>query len=86
MPSLLVLDVEEFAPVWEHAVSDDEITVTHRGTYVEVSFPNELTVDRKASGLRHALWYSCIGGVLGAEVVQFDKVQLRLVADEAAGG
>lgn len=81
MPSLFVLDVEDFAPMWQHAKSDDGLTVTHRGPYVELSFDHELTIDRKATGLRHAVWYSAIGGLSHAKVVQYDKHQLKLVAE-----
>ena len=84
MASLFVLDVEDFAPFWQNARSDDEITITHRGPYVEITFPRELTIDRAATGVRHALWYSAIGGVAGAQVEQYDKHQLKLVAQEPA--
>lgn len=86
MASLFVLDVEDFAPFWQHATSEHGCTVSKKGHYMQVSFDDVLTIDRRATGLRHAVWYSAIGGVDGACVVQFDKDQLQLVAIGAAGG
>ena len=80
MPSLFVVDVPEYRPLWEHAQRAAGVTTHHLGAYVEVSFHGELRIDRRATGVRHAVWYSAVGGVSGATVVQFDKDALRLVA------
>lgn len=80
MATLFVLDVEDFTTFWQQAKGDD-LKVTHQGTYVRLDFANELVVDRVSTGLRHAVWYSAIAGVHGAHVEQFDKVQLKLVAN-----
>ncbi len=84
MPSLFILDVEEFAPVWGHAAGDSDLEIRHVGPYVELAFPDGLTIDRASTGVRHAVWYSCVGAVKDARVVQFDKDALRVVADGTA--
>jgi hypothetical protein len=39
----------------------------------------EIVIDRRATGCRHAVWYSAIAGLQDARVVQHDKNALRLV-------
>jgi len=80
MATLFVLDVDDFEPFWQQAKGDD-LRVTHHGHYVRLDFVGELVVDRVSTGLRHAVWYSAIAGVHGATVAQYDKVQLKLVAN-----
>ena len=84
MASLFLFDDAEYEPMWTVAVGDSELEVSRRGPFVELRFPDAVTIDRRASGVRHAVWYSGVSGVLGARVVQFDKDQLRVVADGAA--
>ena len=86
MASLFVLDVDDFTPFWQNATSEHGCTVTKKGHYMQVTFDDVLTIDRRSTGLRHALWYSAVGGVNGATIVQYDKDQLKLVATGAAGG
>jgi hypothetical protein len=54
--------------------------VREHAAHNEYVFADELVLDRRATGLRHALWYSLLAGVDGARVVQFDKTQLRVLA------
>jgi hypothetical protein len=84
MASLFVVDIPEYQTIWESAVADTELEIRHAGPYVELRFEDELTIDRVTTGTRHAVWYSCIGALKDASVQQFDKVQLRVVADGAA--
>jgi hypothetical protein len=30
-------------------------------------------IDRRSTGCRHAVWYSCVAGLGGCRIVQFDK-------------
>ena len=55
--------------------------IRHVGPYVQLRFPDGVTIDRVSTGVRIALWYSCIGALEHARVVQFDKDALRIVAD-----
>jgi hypothetical protein len=84
MPSLYVVDVPEYRPLWECAESAQGIETRHLGAYVEVTFEDELTIDRRATGVRHAVWYSGVGGTRDARVVQFDKDALRLIASQGS--
>lgn len=80
MASLFVIDVAEYEPLWKCAVGDSELEVRRTGPYVELRFPDGLTIDRSATGVRHAVWYSGVAALQGARVVQFDKDALRVVA------
>ncbi len=37
-----------------------------------------IVVDRRATGCRHAVWYSCVAGVAGGRIVQHDKDALQV--------
>ncbi len=84
MSSVFFADIPETEPIWKRAVGDSELEVRHVGTYVELRFPDAITIDRQSTGARHAVWYSCLGALEHARVVQFDKDALRIVADSAS--
>jgi hypothetical protein len=79
MSSLFVQAVDDFAPLRRQL---DALAVQRRThpAHLEYVFEDELVIDRAATGLRHALWYSCVAAVRDAKIVQHDKHQLRLVA------
>ena len=83
MSSLFILDVEEYETIWKNAVGDSDLEIRRVGPYVELVFPDGVIIDRRATGVRHAVWYSCVGALKDAKVVQFDKDALRVVADSA---
>jgi hypothetical protein len=71
------------APEWASArdlLAGAGYEVRPHPAHVEYVFADELVLDREATGLRHALWYSLLAGIDGAHVAQFDKTQLRVVA------
>jgi hypothetical protein len=72
--------IPETEQIWTHAVGDSELDTRRVGTYVELRFPDAITIDRVSTGARHAVWYSCIGALEQARIVQFDKHALRIVA------
>jgi hypothetical protein len=39
----------------------------------------EIVIDRRATGCRHAVWYSAIAGLQDSRIVQHDKNALRIV-------
>ena len=80
VPSVYFADVPEFEPIWQVATGDPDLEVARVGPYVELRFTGSVTIDRRASGVRHAVWYSSVGGVRDAAVVQFDKDALRVEA------
>ncbi|MGB8386394.1 hypothetical protein [Mycobacterium sp.] len=84
MSSVFFPDIPETEPIWKRAVGDSEFEVRHVGPYVELRFPDGITIDRRSTGTRHAVWYSCLGALEHAHVVQFDKDALRIVANSAS--
>ncbi|MFJ8748827.1 hypothetical protein ACIREO_05750 [Streptomyces sp. NPDC102441] len=43
------------------------------------SADGQIIIDRRATGCRHAVWYSAIAGLQEARIVQHDKNALRAV-------
>ena len=80
MTAVFVLDVPENRPVVEVAQTDATVTVDRVGPYFKVSAPGPIVVDRRATGCRHAVWYSSIAGLLGSRITQWDKDALRVEA------
>ncbi len=80
MASVFFADIPETEPIWKCAVGEGDLEIRHVGPYIELRFSDQLTIDRRTTGARHAVWYSCIGALDHARVVQFDKDALRIVA------
>ena len=80
MTAVFVLDVPENRPVVEVAQTDATVTVDRVGPYFKVSAPGPIVVDRRATGCRHAVWYSSIAGLLESRITQWDKDALRVEA------
>ena len=78
MTALYVLDVPENTAVAKVAAEDPEITVSKIGPYFEITADGAIVVDRRATGCRHAVWYSCVAGVAEGRIVQHDKDALRV--------
>jgi hypothetical protein len=76
--ALYVLDVPENTTVAKVAAEDPEVTVGKIGPYFEITAEGAIVVDRRATGCRHAVWYSCVAGVAGGRIVQHDKNALRV--------
>jgi hypothetical protein len=74
------LDIDDFVPIIEVARQADGVIEERVGPYVRLSVPRELSIDRRATGTRHAVWYSSLGAVVGGRVVQFDKERLLIQA------
>jgi hypothetical protein len=71
MTAFYVLDVPENTAVAKIAAEDAAVTVGRIGPY--------FVVDRRATGCRHAVWYSCVGGVArDSRITQHDKDALRV--------
>jgi hypothetical protein len=78
MTALYVLDVPENEPVAEVAGRDPAVTVGAVGPYFEIVSDGAIVVDRRATGCRHAVWYSSVAGVGGGRITQHDKDALRV--------
>jgi hypothetical protein len=76
--ALYVLDVPENTGIAKLAAQDAAVTVGRVGPYFEITSDGPIVIDRQASGCRHAVWYSAIAGVAGGEIVQHDKMALRV--------
>ena len=78
MTTLFVLDVPENVTVAEVAAADPEVTVGRVGPYHRISTDGSIVIDRRATGCRHAVWYSSVAGVQGGRITQWDKDALRV--------
>ena len=79
MISLYLLDIPENAGAIEVAEQLDQVKIGKIGPYFEVSADGEIVTDRRATGMRHAVWYSCIAGTAGCAITQWNSDALRAV-------
>ncbi len=80
MTSLYILDVPENHGVARVAADCPGVITRMVGPYFEFTRDGEIVVDRRATGARHAVWYSTIAGLRNARIAQHDKNALRLEA------
>ena len=78
MTALYVLDVPENVPLATVAGADPAVTVSKIGPYFEIAADGVISIDRRATGCRHAVWYSSVAGLGGARITQHDKDALRV--------
>lgn len=78
MTALYVLDVPENAGVVAVAEGDPSVAISRIGPYFAMLADGPIVIDRRASGCRHAVWYSCIAAIAGGTVTQWDKDALRV--------
>lgn len=80
MARLYILQVPENEGLVSVATADPDITVDQVGPYFRLSAPRDIIIDRRATGARHAVWYSAVAAVEGSVIVQYDKDALRVTA------
>lgn len=78
MTALYVLDVPENVPLATVAGADPAVTVSKIGPYFEIVADGVISIGRRATGCRHAVWYSSVAGLRGARITQHDKDALRV--------
>jgi hypothetical protein len=79
MTTLYILDIPENTAVAKVAAEEPAVTVGRIGPYFEISAAGPIVVDRRATGCRQAVWYSCVGGVArDSQITQHDKNALRV--------
>jgi hypothetical protein len=79
MTTLYVLHVPENTGIAEVAGQDPAVSVGHIGPYFEITASGTITIDRRATGCRHAVWYSAVAGVpRDSRITQHDKNALRV--------
>lgn len=80
MTTLLVLDVPENTSVAEVASQQRGVSIDRVGPYFRISSDADLVIDRRSTGCRHAVWYSCVAGLVDSRIIQWDKDALHVVA------
>ncbi|MDI9980045.1 hypothetical protein [Rhodococcus sp. IEGM 1307] len=73
MTILYVLDVVDFVPLAKAAADNPDVNVVRRGPYYEVTCHHTLEIDRNATGLRNALWFSSVAAIQSGRVTRWDK-------------
>jgi len=78
---IYVLNVPENEGIVKVAAQDPEIIVDMVGPYYRITADDEeIVIDRRATGCRHAVWYSAVAGLEDSIIVQQDKDALRVAA------
>ena len=80
---LFITRTAEFEPLVRAIAETSGVTVEEAGPYVALSSPTPIVVDRRATGVNQAIWYSALAGLHGARVVQHDRDTLRIEPDDA---
>lgn len=80
MTTFFVLDVPENKAVAAVAGEAPGVTVDHIGPYFRITSDDAIVVDRRATGCRHAVWYSSVAGLLDSRITQWDKDALKVRA------
>jgi hypothetical protein len=82
MPTIFILDAPEFEPIVStarHAGMD----VRPVGDYIQVSsLAPRVTLERRHTGVRPAVWFAALTGGLVGRIERFDDDQLS-IADDA---
>lgn len=80
LPRLYVLDVPENDGVVKVAKDQAANEVDRVGPYWRITATGPIVIDRRATGCRHAIWYSAVAGLEGSTISQHDKDALRVEA------
>lgn len=70
---LFMLNVPENEPIAVVARALPGVTVGALGPYFAIESDSPIRIDRKATGVRHAVWYSCVAGLDGWRIACWDK-------------
>lgn len=74
---LFMLDVPENTPILAVARDLPDVKVGGIGPYFFIESESAISIDRRSTGVRHAVWYSCVAGLEGVRIAQWDKDALR---------
>jgi hypothetical protein len=75
---LYVLDIPENTQLARVAATDPAVTVGKIGPYFEIVAAGTICIDRRATGCRHAVWYSSVAGLRDGRITQHDKDALKV--------
>lgn len=79
-----LLQVSKTGPYYLVSMPDDAVDEHTDVAAGQTSTAGQIVIDRRATGMRHAVWYSAIAGLAGVRVAQHDKDALRLVRRETS--
>lgn len=80
MTTLFVLDVPENTAIAAVAEQDSAVEIDRIGPYFRIRSAGEIVIDRRATGCRHAVWYSSVAGLHRSRILQWDKDAMRVDA------
>ncbi|MGV9711015.1 hypothetical protein ACWDTI_10170 [Gordonia sp. NPDC003424] len=86
MTTVFILDVPENTPIVTVADEAETVTVDRLGPYFRLTSNVDIVIDRRATGCRHAVWYSSVAGLMSSSITQWDKDALRVEASVGGGG
>jgi hypothetical protein len=75
---IFVLDVPENTSIAKVAAQVHGVQLDKVGPYFVIESDGPIIIDRRATECRHAVWYSCIAGLEGCRIIQWDKDALRV--------
>lgn len=82
MPTIFVLNVEEFHPMIERAREQPGVQVQPGPSgYTRISSDGELHFNRKALGFKPAVWYGALTGGMVGKITEFSRDELRIVGE-----
>jgi hypothetical protein len=77
---LFMLDVPENASIIAVARDLPGVKLGRLGPYFVIESTAPVSIDRRATGVRHAVWYSFLAGLDGWRIAQWDKDAFRTEA------
>lgn len=85
MIRIYVLKVPEFLPLVESARAMPHCTIDESDAeYSVISSDEELVFNRKAMGMKPAVWYGAFTGGLDGDIVEFGRDEVRLAPLESS--
>lgn len=84
MPTIFVLNVEEFLPLVAHAraVADYQVDGPRLG-YWRICAPQQINLKRKTLGFKPAVWHGALTGGLVGQITHFDNDVLTIIESAA---
>lgn len=80
MARFYILDIPENDEIIQVASQNPDHKIDHVGPYWRITASDPVTIDRRATGCRHAVWYSAVAGLEDSMIAQQDKEVLRVDA------
>ena len=77
---MFMLDVPENVSIVEAVHALPDVKVCRLGPYFVIESDAPISIPRRSTGVRHAVWYSFLAGLDGWRVAQWDKDALRTEA------